>query len=679
MDLSEHEKEKVERLRRAMYSRSLADKLKERERRPLGQVDGIVGENFVEPEKQVKGTTVAPRTIGFARTALWWLLGGAIVFFIGAISFFAYYFLFGAGSFAASSGNITISVSGPPQIEGGTRSEFQIVVVNRNKVALQLADLIVTYPQGTRSPTDFATDLPSQRIPLGSIETGGTRQGTISAILSGHEGDHATVKVELEYRIQGSSAIFVTSTDYGIVFSSSPLSLTAEGNKETIAGQPVEMTISVASNTNAPVKDVLVSAQYPFGFKFSSASPAPSSVSSSQSGLWQIGDLSPGQRRTITIRGSLGGEAGDDRIFRFTAGTRSNTASSTIETTLAEHVYPISISESFLGLAISVNGTAGSTVTVSPDQKVTVSIGWKNNLPTAITDAVIVAKLSGLVIDGTTVRSNDGFYRSNDNIMLWDKTTSKGALASLPPGDSGKVEFSFQMPGSQELGGLVNPQLNISINAAGKRVSESGVPENLQSSASAKIALASEFYLTAQGLYYANPFGSVGPMPPKAGTETTYAIIFTVTNTTNAISEAKVIAHLPPYVRWIGIYSPSSESISFNQNDGTVSWNIGAIAPGVGLNGTTPRQAAIAIGFTPSTSQIGQQPALLTGIELSGIDPSKADATSGSNSGTGIPRTTLKANSDVTTNLLQVAKTSKDAPTPPTDPGFSTTNATVVK
>ena len=653
MDLSEHEKEKIERLRRAMYSRSLADKLKDRPRRPLEEGEQTVGENFVERQEQVKGTFVAPRMIGFARTALWWLLGAAILFFIGAMSFFSYYFLFGEGSLAASSGNITISASGPPQIEGGTRSEFQIVVTNRNKVSLQLADLIVTYPMGTRSPTDFSTDLPSQRIPLGSIEAGGTRQGTVSAILAGHEGEHATIKIELEYRIQGASAIFVTSTDTSIVFSSSSLSLTVEGKKETISGQPVEMTISVASNTNAPVKDVLVSAHYPFGFKFSFASPPPSGDSSPQANTWQIGDLAPGQRRSITIRGTLSGEQGDDRIFRFTAGTRRTTASSTIETALAEQTFPVSISKPFLGLAISVNSAVGSNVTVSPGDEVAVSIAWQNNLSTAITDAIIVAKLSGLVIDGSTVRTTDGFYRSNDAIVLWDKTTSRGALATLTPGARGKVDFTFQMPTSEALSGIANPQLDISINAAGKRVSEAGVPESLQSSASQKIALASDVGLTAQGLYYANPFGSVGPMPPKAGTETTYAMVLTVTNTTNKISGARVTAHLPPYVRWVGIYSPSTEIITFNQNDGTITWNIGDIAPGVGLNGIPPRQTAIAIGFTPSTSQIGQEPPLIQNISLSGID----DATQS-------PITRNVKN--VTTNILG-------------DPGFSSANATVVK
>ena len=187
MDPSEHEKEKIERLRRAMYSRSLSDKLKDRPRRPLEQAEQAIGENFIERQEQVEGTVVAPRTIGFARTALWWLLGGAILFFIGAISFFSYHFLIGGGSIAAASGNIDISISGPPQIEGGTLTELQIIVANKNKVSLELADLIITYPDGTRSPTDFATDLPSQRIPLGSIEAGGTRQGIVPAVLAGHE------------------------------------------------------------------------------------------------------------------------------------------------------------------------------------------------------------------------------------------------------------------------------------------------------------------------------------------------------------------------------------------------------------------------------------------------------------------------------------------------------------
>ncbi len=651
MDSSEHDKDKIERLRRVMYSRSLSDKLKDRPRHSLARSGEIVGEDFVAPEeKQVQTADmhVAPKIIGFARSALVWLLGASVLFFVGAIVFFGYYFFLGGGSIFASSLNVDISVSGPSQIEGGMPTELQIIITNRNKVPLETVDLVVTFPPGTRSPVDFATDQTSLRQPLGAIEPGGTRQGIVPAVFAGNEGGHASVKVEVEYRLPGSNAIFVTSTDYDVVFSSSPLSLAVVGNREAISGQPVEMIVSVASNASAPIRDVLLGVRYPFGFKFSSASPAPA-----KSGLWELGDFFPGRKDTVTIRGTLSGERGDDRVFRFSVGTRRAATSTTIETTLAENAFPVVISKPFLGLAISVGGAKGSEVIVSPGDTVTVSIAWQNNLPTPVTDAIIVAKLSGLVIDGTTVRSSDGFFRSNDNIVLWDKTTSSGALANLAPGARGTVGFSFQMPSGDALKGITNPYLNISVNAAGKRVSEAGVPENLQSSASQRIAVASDIGLTAQGLYYANPFGSVGPMPAKAGTETTYAIVFTVTNTTNKISGARVTAHLPPYVRWIGIYSPSNERIRFNQTDGTVIWDLGDVAPGAGLNGSDPRQAAIAIGFTPSTSQIGEEPSLIQDISLTGTD----GATSAS-----INRTAK----DVTTNLQW-------------DPGFSAANSAVVK
>ena len=645
---SEHEKEKIERLRRAMYSRSLSDKLKDRPRRELGTSGMTVADDFSEPQEQVACIVVAPRAIGLARKVLWWLLGIAVLFFIGAIAFFGYYFLIGGGSIAASPSNIDISVSGPPQIAGGSPTELQIVVTNRNKVPLELADLVVTFPPGTRSPTDYATTEPSLRQTLGTIEAGGQRQGTVTAVFAGNAGEQADVKVELDYHIGGSSAIFVASTDYTVVFSSSALSLAVQGNNQTISGQPVQFAVAVSSNASAPVKDVLLSAQYPFGFTLSSASPAPSSA-----GFWQLGDLAPGQTRTINIQGTLTGEEGDNRVFHFTAGTRTDATSTAIDTSLADNTFSIAISKPFLGLAITANGASGPSVVVSPGGQVNVSIAWQNNLPTEITDAVIAAQLSGFEIDGTTLKTPDGFYRSTDDVVLWDKTTTNGALADLAPGAKGTVSFSFYMPSADALKGVQNPLLDISINAAGNRVSETGVPENLQATADQKIALASDLKLTARGLYYSNPFGSVGPMPPKAGTETTYALVFTLTNTTNKISDAVVTAHLPPYVRWIGIYSPSSEHLAFNQDDGTVTWNVGDIAPGVGLNGTPPRQAEIQIGFTPSTSQIGQQPSLLQKISLSGTDSATNQPISQT-----VP--------DITTNILG-------------DPGFLASSATVVK
>ncbi|OGG57897.1 hypothetical protein A2853_03120 [Candidatus Kaiserbacteria bacterium RIFCSPHIGHO2_01_FULL_55_17] len=656
---SKHDEEKIERLRRAMYSRKLSEQLKERPRRQMEEIRPVVGENWHREESEVPSSIVAPRTIGLVRKALWWFLGLAVIFFVGAVVFFVYYFTIGGGASSAAPGNIDIVMTGPSQIAGGDPTQLQITVTNRNQVPLQLADLVITYPSGTRSPTDLSTDLSSQRISLGTIEAGGRRQGTVTAIFAG-SGGTATVKADLEYRISGSSAIFVATSNYQALLSSSPIALSIAGNTETVSGQPVEFTITVSSNANTTIKDVLLAANFPFGFTFVSANPAPT-----QGSVWEIGDIRPGEKREIVLRGTLIGESGDERVFRFDTGTRKNAEEKTITTSLSENSFRMTVSEPFLGLGIAVNKSTGSRIVVSPGGQVNVVVNWQNNLSTAIQDAVIVARLTGLTIDGATVLSPDGFFRSSDGVVLWDKTTTNGALDSLAPGGKGSVSFTFQMPSSEVLKNVSNPSLTITVNAAGKRVSETGVPENLQAAALQRIAVSSDLLVTAQGLYYANPFGSSGPLPPKANAETTYAIVFTITNTTNKIENAKLTATLPAYVRWVGIYSPASEVLSFNQNDSTVTWDIGGIEQGVGVDGVSPRQAAIAIGFTPSTSQIGQEPSLLQDIVLTGVDQAAGTAVN-------------KKLDDVTSDLIRVSKSATSIPAAP-DPGFSSTQGTVVR
>jgi len=631
-----------------MYSRSISPHLKDKERRRLSDTPQSVGNDWRRPEPKAVSLMAAPKTLGWSRALVRLVLFASVLFFLGATGFFAYYFTFGGGSLPASPLNIDISVAGPLNISGGEPAGLQIAVTNRNQVSLELADLIVTYPKGTRSPVDVSRELPSQRKTLGFIEPGGRRQGTVSAVFAGKEGESAVVKVELEYRLQGSSAIFVASSDYQITFSSSPLSLSIEGNSETISGQNTVLTITVTSNAATPISDVLLSVGYPFGFAFSSATPFPV-----RPGVWELGSFEPGERKTMVLRGVLSGESGDERVFRFSVGTRAKPSDTEISATLDEETHRMFVSRPFLSLSLSINGNSGDGVVISPGDNVAVAITYVNNLLTQITDAVIVARLSGFPIDGASVISLDGFYRSSDSAMLWDKSTTNGTLGVIPSGARGKVAFTFRVPDSKTLSRIQDPRLALTVNASGKRLSESGVPENLQASATQSIRVASDLSLLAQGVYYANPFGSTGPMPPVAERETTYAVVFTVTNTTNAISGATLTATLPAYVRWTKGYSPSSEQITFNSLDGVITWNMGNIVPGVGVGGVPARQAAISIGFTPSTSQVGQQPILLRDISVRGVDVSTG-------------ATISKTARDVTTNISS-------------DPDFSQVNATVVK
>lgn len=641
--------ERIKRLRQAMYSRSLSSKIRTRPREELKEIDYGVPTDFLEQEEKVPGSLVAPRTIRTARQITEWFLMGSIVFFALAVIAFSYYFFFGSGSFSAAPGNVDIAIRGPLTVTSGDPTEFQVIVTNRNNAVLELTDLIVRYPDGTRSPADFLTALPDYRTSLGAIEPGGQRQGTVSAVLLGKEGEHSAIKVELEYRTQNSSAIFVSDATYSFTFGNAPISIAFEGNDEAISGQRVLVNAVVRADAATPLRDVVVEAEYPFGFTVETITPEPTDKK-----FWVLGDMNPGETKSITIRGTLEGEEGDERIFKMKAGIRAKKDEKKVNPVLAESAHHIAIDQPFIGLTVAVNKESGDDIiTVSPGDSVNVVIGWQNNLSTPIANAVLVARLSGIEVPGTSFRTQDGFYRSADKTILFDRTTTRGEFSELKPNARGTVGFSFTMPDKKALEKIQEGELSFTVHAAGKRVGEKNVPETIQSSISKKVKLASNVELIGQGFYYQNPFGSTGPLPPRVDQETTYALLLSVTNTSNTLEQGTLRAQLPPYVRWVGIYSPLQERLTFNVADGSFTWNMGRVVPGVGVGSTAPRQVAVAVGLTPSSSQVGEQPILLRDIIFTAKDTfTNSDI--------------ILKGKDITTNLID-------------DAGFSTTEASVVQ
>jgi len=642
--------DKIGRLRRAMYSRKVAGTFGDNRRHELSAEHPNLQEDWtpLADNMATPGMSVAPRAIRYTRRALLVLFGIALLFFLAALGVFAWY-VFGGFGTDVRANNIDIEIEGPLAVIGGEAAELQIIVTNRNKAPLQYADLIVSYPKGTRSVTDLSTDLPSQRISLGTIDPGATRQGTVSSVLIGEGGKEDVIQVTVEYQVEGGNAIFTANEDYEFTFAAAPVSIAIEARSEVIPGQPLSLTATVSTNANTVLKNVLLQMEAPFGFTVSASNPQMQ-----ENNMWNLGDLRPGDVRTIQIQGVMKGQTGDERVFRFSVGTEQATGTKGIAVPLVKVEQKITLTQPFIGLSLGIDqDTSNKAAVARPGQVVRVSVNWKNELTTPITDVVFVASLSGLPIEGERVRSNDGFYRSVDNTVVWDGNTSRGVLKTLAPGASGTVGFEFTTPSEAQLETLRNPSINISIRAAADRSDQGNVPQGLESTAIRTIKLLTSASALAQGFYNSNPFGSSGVVPPKVNKETTYAILLTAGNSTNPVEKGKITAQLPPYVRWTGIFSPGTEKLTFDQKNGTVTWDIGTLSAGTGVGGSAPRQVAFEIGFTPSSNQIGQTPSLVTNIKLEGKD---------SFTGTELQQTLP--------NITTVQ---------PNDPGFVSANAKVVQ
>lgn len=549
----------------------------------------------------------------------------SIIFFVIAVGISLLIFFNGAN--IVSSKNVDINITGPVSVESGKEFSFQILIENRNNIALEFADLLIEYPEGTRVAGNIEQELSRTREFLETIKAGEIIKEIKRATLFGQEGSKKELNITLEYRVKGSNAIFVAEKKYNIHISSSPISLLITNLSETISGQEFELEIKLTSNSNDIVKDLLISIDYPFGFSFVSAIPEPSFGNN----IWTIGDVEARGVRTIRMRGIIEGQDKDEKVFKINSGVVDSGDNRKIGVLYGSSVESIHITRPFLGLQLFVNGKLLDEYTARAGINNQVEIAWINNTPTKIIDIQIEAKLSGDILDKQSVKVKGGFYRSIDNTIIWNEGTFD-EFKSIQPGESGSVTFGFSpLSLADQIGKIFKrPTISINVSASGNRLSQEGVPEDIKSSTSRIIKINSDIAFSQRAVYHVGPFTNSGPIPPQAEKETTYTIFWTVINSSNDLRNSVATAKLPTYVRWIGRSIPTSERINFNDVEREIRWELGDIEDGVGIT-LPPREIAFQIGLLPSVSHIDIRPLLIGDGEFSGKDTFTGDILSSNN------------------------------------------------
>lgn len=606
-----HDEGGVDHLKDALYSRKQAKGGMQDVRAPLTRSEehastSWAGEAVARPAQPALASS--PRK---GMTAATKFLIGSGIFFLLAVGGAALFF-FSGGNYISPQ-NIDLQIIAPPLVDGGTSANLQFIITNRNSAELQLADLVIDYPEGTRDPKDPQKTLLHERISVGTIPSGRQIKLTSGAVFYGSEGATQTIKASLEYSIQGSNAVFIKNGETPITIGSSPVSVSVSAPAEAIAGQPFSISVTVQSNSATPVEGVLVQAQYPFGFSVQSSSPRADSGST----LWRLGTMAPGAVQVITVTGSIDGQDGDERVFRFAAGTNKDQTAGKIEVPFLSVPVALTVHRPFISASLAVDGKTGEKVSVPAGRSLQGSITWQNNLSESVSDVQIKLKLTGPVLDRASVQSGSGFYQSSDSTITWTSAQDP-SLAQVPPGGTGTLDFSFGTlaPGA---GGVVytNPVVDLSLTVGAVRAGQGNVPEQVASAASMQVTLASAATLLAQALHFTGPLQNGGSMPPRSGSPTAYTIQWTVKNSSNAVAGATVSTVLPPYVSFVA--AAADNAIAYDAASRTVRWNVGELGAGVGYS-SAARVGSFQVSLTPSDSQVGSSPQLTGATVLSGTD-----------------------------------------------------------
>lgn len=554
----------------------------------------------VEPQK--KG--------GFVK----WLFILSIIFFIGALSFFGFMFL--RGEQTISSGNIDIQVVAPTRIGSGEETAIDIVVRNDNNVDIRLSEIIVEYPKGTKSSVDRSTDLPRERLDIGDIKKGETVRRTVRPVVFGEEGAVVAMDIALQYRLEGSQSVFEKEIVYEVPIGTSPVVIKVESQKEINAGQDIPLTVTIESNSDDVVKNLLLFAEFPSGFEVRSTEPK----TVPEKNIWRLGDIEALGKRTVKVVGRVYGNQNEEKFFRFSLGSESSKESLRAESLFAKTEKSVLVKRPFIATTLSFGSGGESATNATPGKNISFGLEVENNLDVPILDGEVTMSVRGSMVNKGELSSDKGFYRSSTNIISWTKFEEE-RLAIVGPGEKVNLRVNGELFGafSKEASGRKNESIEVDITVKGKRISEDNVPEEIVSTVTKKIPIDTEITMSSKIVHNGGSIVNNGDIPPRVDKETEYTVTWNVTNSLNDIQNAKIVAVLPSYVTWKNAIYPTTEKVTYNNETREVVWDMSKIMAGGGINGSF-KQVSFKIGFTPSLSQVGSSPVLLRLATFSGRD-----------------------------------------------------------
>lgn len=530
----------------------------------------------------------------------------AVVFFFCALSAAA--IIYFKGDNFISTKNLDISVEGPVSVSAGSPVALHITITNNNNAAIDKVNMHIIYPEGTRSVDNSTLPVESADESIEALEPGGkiTKDENVSFL--GAEGEAKNIHISVNYRVTGSNAVFTKDKIFNITIGNAPVTMSITRPDSVVSGEPFSSTISIVSNSETTLRNVVLRAEFPYGWSFGSVSPPSSDTDHS---IWNIGDLSPGDRKTIALTGTLTGEDNDERTFRFFVGV-GKAGSNNLDTALSSDSFAVSINHPDLSLDVKLNGDSSASYAAQGGKMIQTTVTIKNNLPENLLAPQVEVKLSGVALDRSSVSSQSGNYSSGTGSVVWNQSNTD-QLTSLAPGE--ERTFILNFASLSNLTSAANQKIDVSATLTGR---PQGSNANQSVSVARTVRITSEAALSSKSLYSRGPFKNTGPVPPKADTETSYTVDLILGNTHNDILNAKVTGVLGANVKWTGDSSPGSEVV-YDDVSRTVTWNVGTLASGAGFS-APGREAFFRVTLTPSIGQVGGVPVLFGNIAFAGMD-----------------------------------------------------------
>jgi hypothetical protein len=528
----------------------------------------------------------------------------SLVFFLLALGTAAYSIY--RGSMTLSSKNVAVSILGNTFVAAGDTLPLQVEIANSNSAPLLAAKLALDYPKGVNDGS--GSDVMHVEQQIDTVAAGQTKSQAFSVVLYGQQGTSQIVTATLSYQLKNSSATFQKVTTFSVLISSSPLTMTVDGPVSIAANQQFELNIHNTFNSSTALKNVIVRVEYPNGFVYSSATPAPKGGNN----VWSLGDLENGANSTIAIKGKLVGQQDEQKSFRIYVGTPATATDTAISTIYNSALQTVTLANPFIGAQIEINEQKTDIASVPVGDPVAGTIVWTNNSAATITNPTFTLSLDGAGVDTSTITASNGYYNDTDNTITWTGDSDPD-IANISAGQSGTLKFSFNSKAG------ISSDINLGLSVQGTFPDNNYSQQSITNIDSKTIRFSGHLQFASQAFYSVGAFKNTGPFPPKSAQTTTYTVAWTARPAENPLTNVSASAILPAGVNWIGAISPSDSQVSYNTETRAVTWNAGVL-PKTGGTGAVPKAVSFQISVRPTKDQVGQALPLLGETTIVGTD-----------------------------------------------------------
>ena len=530
------------------------------------------------------------------------------LFLLGALAILGIFFV------GFQKDTLTVSLLTKDRVESGERVMYQVLYKNTGSQTLKDIELNFTYPAGAIPLKEDRGQVGAYRtqLALADLLSGEEAKVDLEARLYGKQDEVKSAAADFLYRLENSSSRFGAKATAASTIVRVPLVLTVNLLAEAVSKQKVDLVIDYSSNAESSFENMSLGVQYPQGFQFASADPAPVIGDS----IWTIGTIQPGDTGKITIRGTVIGPPADVKVFSLQMGVyNANTREWTSYQVASANT---KISTPLLSIEQTIND--GRDAIVKPGDTIRVRLHYKNILDIALKNVKVEATLSGQAVDLQTLRIQNGAYDATKGVIVWNPA-SFPTFAALPALASGDLNFQVQLKPNTSPDVTNGKNLTIEsrarISSPDRPAGLEGVDLSAEDEIAAKLATRVAF---SSRMLYQNPYlPNSGPLPPAVGKKTTYVVAWQIANTLNDLVNVEVHATLLPGVSWEGLFVPKEQSVTYDAGAGAVIWRIGTLGAGAGFSRNGPG-FTFKIGFTPGIDQVGNSPTLVRDIQLSGID-----------------------------------------------------------